>query len=257
MKSTRTLTRRSLGVGIATVLMVVPPAHAQAGVSAAKWADSLSREIDKANLSGDAAKLDSAAALADRAATAFPTDGLILHYLGYALYRQGMTQMARGAEAQFYLTRALSVLDQSLKTHPLAESHMLMATMDGVLIGTNPSRAMELGMASQGSSAAAEALGPNNPRVWLLRGQGALFAPPEYGGGLPTAEAQLKRAVELFAKDAPKPGEPSWGRPEAYVWLGQVYEKKGDKVNAAAMYQQALSVAPNFAYAKTLAGALR
>jgi DNA-binding NtrC family response regulator len=46
-------------------------------------------------------------------------------------------------------------------------------------------------------------------------------------------EEQLKRAIEFSAKDAPKPGEPSWGKPEAYVWLGQVYEKQGNKTKAA------------------------
>ncbi len=58
------------------------------------------------------------------------------------------------------------------------------------------------------------------------------------------AEEYLKRSVELFATDAPKPGEPSWGKAEAFAWLGQVYEKKGDKTKAAEMYKTALDVEP-------------
>jgi tetratricopeptide (TPR) repeat protein len=112
-------------------------------------------------------------------------------------------------------------------------------------------------MASQASSSAAITMGPSNPRVWLLRGQGAIFTPPEYGGGLKPAEEQLKRAIELFAKDAPKPGEPSWGRAEAYAWLGQVYEKSGDKAKAAESYKAALAIAPDFGFAKGLAAALK
>jgi hypothetical protein len=85
-----------------------------------------------------------------------------------------------------------------------------------------------------------------------MRGQGAIFTPPEYGGGLSTAEVHLKHAIELYAADAPKPGEPSWGKAEAYLWLGQVYEKQGDKTKAASFYKQALDIAPNFNYAKML-----
>ena len=132
-----------------------------------------------------------------------------------------------------------------------------MSAIDGQLIARDPSRGMELGIASQQSTTAALALGPTNPRVWLVRGQGSMFTPPEYGGGLKTAQEQLTRAVELFAKDAPKPGEPTWGKAEAYAWLGQVYEQLGDKVKAAEAYKTALSIAPDYGFAKGLAAALR
>ena len=132
-----------------------------------------------------------------------------------------------------------------------------MSSIDGQLIGRDPSRAMELGMASQSASQAALTRGPTNPRVWLVRGMGALYTPEEYGGGLKPAMDQLERAIALFAKDTPKPGEPSWGRAEAYAWLGQVYEKSGDKTKAADAYKTALSIAPDYAFAKSLAAALK
>ena len=112
-------------------------------------------------------------------------------------------------------------------------------------------------MQSQGSTNAAIRSGPANPRVWLIRGQGAMFTPSEYGGGLDIAGEYLKRSVELFAADAPKPGEPAWGKAEALAWLGQVYEKKGDKTKAAEMYKRAIEVSPNYRYAQSLAAALK
>jgi tetratricopeptide (TPR) repeat protein len=232
-------------------------AGAQQGNAPAKWADTISAEIEAAQVAGDGAKLDAAAALSARVAMAYPNDGLILHYRGYALYRQGIQQMAQGADGSALFVQAQRVLEQSLKTHPLPETHMLLSAIDGQLIAKDMSRAMELGMASQASSSAALSLGPNNPRVWLLRGQGAIFTPPEYGGGLGPAENQLEHAIELFGKDAPKPGEPSWGRAEAYLWLGQVYDKKGDKAKAAELYKQALDIAPGYAYAKALAAGMK
>ena len=116
---------------------------------------------------------------------------------------------------------------------------------------------MELGIASQQSTTAALTRGPNNPRVWLVRGQGSVYTPAEYGGGLKIAQEQLTRAIELFAKDAPKPGEPTWGKAEAYVWLGQVYEQLGDKTKALEAYQKALTVSPEYTWAKGLEAALK
>jgi tetratricopeptide (TPR) repeat protein len=230
---------------------------ARANAAPIKWADTIATEIDHASMSGDTAKLDAVVALANRVAAAYPDDGLMAHYQGYALYRQATRQLGGNTFPKATLLAAQAALQRSLATHQLAETHMLLSSIDGQLIGADPSKAMELGMESQSQQEAATSMAPNNPRVWLLRGQGAIFTPPEYGGGLDPAESQLKRAIELFASDKPKPGEPSWGRAEAYAWLGQVYEKKGDKANAAAMYAKALDLAPNYAFARSLAAAMK
>jgi tetratricopeptide (TPR) repeat protein len=238
-----------------TVLAALPIA-AQGNVAPPKWADTIAAEIEKAQMANDSARLAAAVALASRVAIAYPNDGLILHYQGYALYRQALF-VQQTQDATPILERARGVLSKSLTSRILPETHSLMSAIDGQLIDRKPSRAMELGMRSQGSTDAAIRSGPANPRVWLIRGQGAMFTPSEYGGGLDVAEEYLKRSVELFASDAPKPGEPAWGKAEAFVWLGQVYEKKGDKVKAAEMYKKAVDVSPNYRYAQFLAAALK
>lgn len=232
-------------------------ACAQEGAAPPKWADTLRTEIEKATLSGDAAQMTAARALADRVASAFPDDGLILHYQAYVMYRDAVVTGARGGDAGAVLDRAYSIFQRSLAKHPLPETHALMAAIDGQMIARDPSRAMELGIASQQSNTAAVALGPTNPRVWLVRGQGSIYTPTEYGGGLGVAKDQLTRAIALFDKDAPRPGEPAWGKAEAYAWLGQVYEKLGDRTKAAEAYQKALAIAPDYAFAKGLAAALK
>lgn len=243
---------------IAALVVVASPACAQEGaVAPAKWADTVRNEIDKAALSGDSTKLAAARALADRVASAFPDDGLMLHYQAYAIYRQAIGTLSRNGNPSALLERAQEIFARSLAKRPLAETHVLMSAIDGQLISQNPARGMELGIASQQSTNAALTMGPTNPRVWLVRGQGAIYTPPEYGGGLKTAQEQLTRAIDLFAKDAPKPGEPSWGKAEAYVWLGQVYEQLGDKAKAADAYKTALTISPDYGFAKGLAAALR
>jgi len=232
------------------------PLAGQGNVAPPKWADTIAAEIEKAQMANDSTRIAAAVALASRVAIAYPNDGLILHYQGYALYRQALfAQQSQDATPIF--ERARDVLAKSLNSRILPETHSLLSAVNGQLIGRNPSRAMELGMQSQGSTSAAIRSGPANPRVWLIRGQGAMFTPSEYGGGLDVAEEYLKRSVELFVSDSPKPGEPAWGKAEAYVWLGQVYERKGDKAKAAEMYKKAIDVSPNYRYAQSLAAALK
>jgi tetratricopeptide (TPR) repeat protein len=246
------------GILLCLAFVALGGCRAEAQAAPKKWADTLSAEIQTAFLDGDAAKAGAARALADRVATAFPEDGLILHYQAFAMWREATLLLGRNAGAPYpMLERALRILEKSLKSRPLAETHVLMSSIDGQLIAKDPSRGMELGMASTASSNAAVALGPKNPRVWLIRGQGAIYTPPEYGGGLRIAEEQLKHAIELFATDAPKPGEPSWGRAEAHLWLGQVYEKMNDKAKAMAEYRAALAIAPTFNWAKSLVSGTR
>jgi tetratricopeptide (TPR) repeat protein len=232
------------------------PLAAQGNVAPQKWADTIAAEIEKAQFANDSARLGAAAALASRVAIAYPNDGLIIHYQGYALYRQALF-VSQSQDASPIFERARDILAKSLNRRILPETHSLMSAIDGQLIDRNPSRAMELGMQSQGSTNAAIRSGPANPRVWLIRGQGAIFTPSEYGGGLDVAEEYLKRSVELFASDAPKAGEPAWGKAEAFAWLGQVYEKKGDKTKAAEMYKKAIDVSPNYRYAQLLAATLK
>ena len=241
---------------LAVLLTALVAVHKSIGAqaTAAQAADSIGASIDRAYLSGDSARIQLVRAQAERLATSFPNSGLLQHYLGFALYREA-TASHGGPKSLSLLTRAKETLGKSLATHPLPETHALLASIDGQLIAADPSRGMELGMASQASMTAASSLDATNPRVWLLKGEGAMFTPPEYGGGPTTAREQLTHAIELFGKDAPKPGEPSWGRAEAHLWLGQAYEQLHERTLAIAEYRKAVEIAPNYSWAQTLAAA--
>ncbi len=243
-------------LAVIAIVAVASCANAQEAAAPPKWADTLRTELAKASIASDPATLTAARAFADRVASAFPNDGLILHYQAFAMYRQAII-LGASPEAGRLLERAQDIFQRSLALHPLAETHALLSAIDGQLIARDPSKAMLLGIAAGRSNGAALSMGPANPRVWLVRGEGSIFTPEEYGGGLKAAKEQLTKAVELFEKDAPKPGEPTWGRAEAYVWLGQVYERLGDKAKAAEAYKTALSIAPDYGYAKALAAALK
>lgn len=215
---------------------------------AEQWADSARRLIEKAVMASDLQGLRNANALLDRAVTAYPNDALLLHYQGYELYREaGLLDGLGGPgrnEVPLVAATARTKLQQSLAVQPLPETHALLAMVMGSMIGRDQSLAPTLGPLIPQEMNAAVTLGPSNPRVWLLRGIQSLYTPTQYGGGLPVAETQLNRAIQLFATDNPAPPAPAWGKAEAYVWLGQALQKGRRIQEARAAYNNALAIQP-------------
>ncbi|MEP6730895.1 MAG: tetratricopeptide repeat protein [bacterium] len=240
-----------LRTAFATMAMLsisVPPLRAQALTGAAKWADSARREIDAAALAGDMNRLAETRTLLDRALATFPEDPMLLHYQGYAIYRMINIASAGGSSADVsgYLKLSQDYLERSIAKRPIAESYVLLTSIYGREIGADPSQAQTLGMEIQRVSAEAAQLGPNNPRVSLVQGMGALFTPPEWGGGPAAAEKLFLKSAEQFATDHPVAPAPSWGRGEVYAWLGMVYERTGRKTEAMTAYRKALDAEPNY-----------
>jgi tetratricopeptide (TPR) repeat protein len=233
---------------VATVLTPAPAPVVSGPIltGSAKWADSAGRLIDQATFAGNLQGLRNAGVLLDRALAAYPNDALLLQYQGYELYREagllgGSTSTAK-AELPLVAATARIKLLESLAAQPLAETHALLAMTMGRMIGLDQIYSPTLGPLIPKEMNAAMAMGPNNPRVWLLRGIQSFYTKPEYGGGLSVAETQLNKAIELFATDNPAPPAPSWGKAEAYVWLGQVLQKQNRIAEARAAYNNALSV---------------
>ena len=233
----------------ATTLPAPAPVSTVSGpmlTGAAKWADSAGLLIDQATFAGDLLGLRDAGALIDRALIAYPNDALLLQYRGYELYREagllGGSKSTGKAELPLVAATARIKLLESLAAQPLAETHALLAMTMGRMIGLDQIYSPTLGPLIPKEMNAAIAMAPLNPRIWLLRGIQSFYTSVEYGGGLPVAETQLNKAIELFATDNPVPPAPSWGKAEAYVWLGQVLQKQNRIAEARAAYNNALSV---------------
>jgi tetratricopeptide (TPR) repeat protein len=225
---------------------VASPASNAQRPAQGKLLDSARAMIDRSFPPGDIAGLRSAAALLERALAVAPNDPWLTHYLGFAVYREATLTMGRQAgDPGPLLARADSILDSDSHLAQIAETHALRSSILGMMIGLNPIRGMMLGPQSGAQMERALELGPNNPRVWLMRGIGAINTPPAYGGGLDKAEQYLKKSIELYASDKPQPPAPTWGANEAHIWLGQVYARQKKTDAARAEYQAALAIEPN------------
>ena len=226
--------------------------HAQQLTGAAKWADSARTLIDAAVLTDAPAGLDSAVALLDRALAATPNEYLLLHYKGYARYRQGNASLgaSNATLARKQFEEADTLLGTSAAQHPLAESFALRSSIAGRLAGLDPSAPILHKTMAGRMQARAEETGSSNPRVGLLRGQSVLFGPPDRTGGPAEAEKLLQRAHDLFATDSPAPPLPSWGRAETCAYLALARHRLGNDEGARAAAHEALSYAPGYRYVK-------
>ncbi len=214
--------------------------------SAAQWADSARIAIESAYLAGDLNALTSARALVERALTRFPGDAWLLHYNGYALFREVNLRQGRYREKDLdpYLEKAEALLKSSAAKQPIPETYALLSSVIGQQIGAHPLKGMTMGPRSNSAMEDALAHGQDNPRVWLLRGIGARFTPKLFGGGNERAEEYLRRAIALYERDSVKPPAPGWGRDEAWVWLGQIFEENKQWEQARRAYEQALQYEP-------------
>ncbi len=226
----------------------VPNASVRGALTgASRWVDSVRVLADRAYILGDTAGFTAAYRLAQRSLTAFPDDAMLLHLQGYIRYRQA--QRLRDFEVALPVyEEAVSLLERSAASRPLPETYALLASATGSMIGDSMLRGIRFGMRASRAEERAEGLGPENPRVLLLRAVSAWYKPSAFGGGEYKARALLQRALRSFASDAPARPLPQWGHAEAYAWLGQMELKAGNRATARAAYEKALALAPGFAW---------
>ena len=213
------------------------------------FADSVRRTIETAVDAGDAAGVDRAIAMVERALTAFPTSSILQHYHAYGLYRAGTMRMgADGRDAaRPYFGKARAILESLVRGETIPESHALLASVYGMQIAVARVPMVEgmlLGPKSSAQMEKAVADGPRNPRVFVMKGIGAFNTPSMFGGGLDVAERDLRQALTLFASDRPAPPLPAWGRADVHVWLGQVYHRQGKLDAARAQFDSAQVLQP-------------
>ena len=215
-------------------------------VSAERWADSARMAIEAAFVRGRPEDVAEARRIAEHGLERFPNDALLRHYQGYGYFREGL--LREGADARAVLEEAKDALERSLTQRELPESRAVLAAVFGNLIGSSVFRAVRFGRASASEMDRAVAVAPGNPRVWLLKGAGALYQPAIFGGGADKAEIALRKAIELFAGDHPAASMPAWGHAEVHGWLALALAKQGKLAEARAALAQGLAAEPGHSF---------
>jgi imidazolonepropionase-like amidohydrolase len=151
-----------------------------------------------------------------------------------------------------YLKEGQKYLEKAMELDPdFGELDGLYAFLLGFEIAINQEKAMSLGLQIFQYSSKSLEKSPENPRVHLMKGLSNLFTPKQYGGGPDPAIKSLTRSIELFEKeDIQDPVKPSWGKDEAYTFLGMAYNQKGETEKAKEAFEKALEINPEFGLAK-------
>jgi len=241
--------RTTIVVGALAALSGTVPGQAPT----AKLVDSATTLLARATPAGDTVMLKGAEALLERVVVAAPGDAWALHWLAYAVYRRATLEMGRyGKNVEVLLKRSQDLLERSEQHGTIPENAALRSGVLGMRIGTSPLRGMTLGPQSGMAMRKALSQGPDNPRVWLLRGIGAFNTPPMFGGGADNAVEYLQQALKLFSRDSAKPPAPTWGLEESHVWLGRAYVKLGKRDLARVEYLKALELEPGDVWVRTV-----
>ena len=178
----------------------------------------------------------------------------ILYHIALADYRLITFYLSSSdnPEAEKSLIEAQKYLEKAMAANPsFGEADALYGYLLGFEIALHPEKAMSLGMASFDYSAKALEKHPENPRIHLLKGISLFYTPEAYGGGADNAIESLIKAAGLFDKEVVRDRlKPSWGKEEAYTYLGLAYKQKKDYGKAKEMLKKALEVNPEFGLAK-------
>lgn len=213
-----------------------------------RLADSLRRQIEAAVAINDGPTLRQARIAAEQAATAHPQDAWLAYYRGYAVFREAGFLLGASRIREFgpVLDDATADLERSLKRAPSADGWALLSALQGQRLTASGSTltAIRLGPAVLRAVGRAEEAGPQNPRVWLIKGINAFNAPSAFGGGMEKAESHLRRALALFGTDRPASPLPAWGLADAWIWLGRSLQAQGKRAEARAAYTAAAQLQP-------------
>lgn len=129
-----------------------------------------------------------------------------------------------------------------------AEAHALLGSVFGMQIGGSAFRGMRLGPRASAAIERAHQLEPDNPRVALARGIGWLNTPKMFGGGIEKADAELRRADELFQQESPTRPWPYWGRVDALIWRGRAEARQKQYDAARVLFERALTLEPDYGW---------
>ena len=180
------------------------------------------------------------------------TTELVGYDLALANYRlavsANLSELSDDADSA--IDKSMEILEQLQQEQPEnVEVKALLAQVYGYKIALSPIKGIVYGPKSQSTFEAAQQLAPNNPRVLLVTGIGAVNTPPMFGGSKELAFEAFNQAVMAYDSDQ---SNYYWGHAEAYTWRGMIYSQQGEYKKAKADWQQALAIEPNYGWAKSL-----
>jgi Flp pilus assembly protein TadD len=134
--------------------------------------------------------------------------------------------------------RGIKAAERAVVLSPDAENYRILGTLCGQAI-TDLFNGLSYGPRAKSAINKAVELAPKSSPMYVARGVGNYYLPSQLGGGVETALADFRKAVELDPRNA-----------EAHLWLGLGLRKLNRNAEARAALAKAVTLAPNRIWAK-------
>ncbi|MEV4883152.1 hypothetical protein MRBLMN1_001632 [Chitinophaga ginsengisegetis] len=198
---------------------------ATAMAQSAQYTDAMTKQTSELDSSGTftADGLQQKANTFERIADAEKSQWLPYYYAAYAQVMQALILQDK-SQIDPLADRAEGNLDKaealSPKNSEIACIRSLIAT---ARLTVDPmTRGMKYGPEAAALLEQAAEFNPENPRIYMLRGQSLLFTPEQWGGSKSKAKTTLELALQKFAAFKPESGiAPHWGEPYTRKLLEQ------------------------------------
>jgi len=136
--------------------------------------------------------------------------------------------------AQQAAIRGIHAAEQAIVLKPDdAENYRVLGTLCGQAI-TDMLSGFNYGPRAKDAISKAVSLAPKSSSVWVARGVGNYYLPPQLGGGTAEAVQDFRKAIELDSRNA-----------EAWLWLAIALRKQGHDDEARQAFGKSLALDPN------------
>lgn len=166
-------------------------------------------------------------------------------YAQYRLYFEfNQENSGEKQQAEKAVAAGLKLIDEV--KNKTADHYALLSLLGGLELNfTNvlmlPFRAAKVGKNAE----TAIEKDPTNPRGYVALGIYDYYTPKMYGG-MKVVETNLKKALTLKEKNDPNPYSPTWGKPEAYLYLVKFYRHAKQMDSARKYLNEGLAHYPDF-----------
>jgi len=188
----------------------------------AKYLAAMQRAVSMTDTSTTLESKRSAIMAFERIAASQPKQWLPQYYMGWLHVMMSM-QVKINSEKDAMLDKALELTDKADSlSRDNSEVYTLRSFALSMKIAVDPSRGQTLGIEAGIAADHAIRLDPENPRPYLIKGQGAMYTPVQYGGGKEEALLLIEKSIEKFQNRPADPLLPHWGEKRANEVLNEL-----------------------------------
>lgn len=138
------------------------------------------------------------------------------YYAAYCNLYAGLLTTDKGLKDQYWDNALLEIDQADAISANNSEIYALKGYLQFMKMSISPMSRMNFMAESAESMKKAAEINPENPRIYLIRGQNIYYTPEAYGGGAAKAKSLLETAVSKFAAFKPVNAvDPNWGADSA------------------------------------------